>query len=185
MQKEVLDNAKDKMERAIDNLSSSLTTLRAGRANPSILDKVTIDYYGVPTPVNQMANIAAPEARLITIQPFDPSQIKQIEKAILTADLGFNPSNDGKIIRLQVPQLTEERRKELVKQAHKYGEEAKVAIRNIRRKAVTDLKALEKNSDITEDDLSLAEKDIQKITDDEIKKIDDVISKKESEILEI
>lgn len=185
MQNEVINDAKDKMEKAIDSLSSALGTLRAGRANPHVLDKVTIDYYGVPTPINQMANVAAPEARLITIQPFDPSQINIIEKAILTADLGFNPSNDGKIIRLQVPQLTEERRKELVKQARKYGEEAKVAVRNIRRKGISELKELEKASEITEDDLAGAEKDIQKLTDDEIKSIDSVIKRKETEILEV
>lgn len=185
MQDEIKLNAQDKMEKAIHSLNEGLNTLRAGRANPHILDKITIDYYGAPTPLNQMANIAVPEARMITIQPFDPSQIKMIEKAILTADLGFNPSNDGKIIRLVVPQLTEERRKELVKQAHKYTEEGKVAIRNIRRKAMSDLKDAQKESLITEDDLTLAEKDIQKLTDDQIKAIDDIMKKKEAEILEV
>lgn len=185
MQEEIKNRAQDKMDHAIENLSSGLSTLRAGRANPHILDKITIDYYGAPTPLNQMANIAVPEARMITVQPFDPSQIKMIEKAILTADLGFNPSNDGKIIRLIVPQLTEERRKELVKQARKYAEEGKVAIRNIRRKAMAELKEAEKASEITEDDLSQAEKDIQKLTDDQIKEIDNIIKKKEAEILEV
>ncbi len=185
MKDKFIDEATEKMEVAVENLSKSLQTLRAGRANPHVLDRVFIDYYGTPTPLQQVANITAPDARLITISPFDPSQIKQIEKAILTADLGFNPSSDGKIIRLAVPQLTEERRKELVKQAHKYGEEAKVVIRNIRRKAISDLKQEQKDSELTEDDLKDAQKEVQDLTDDNIKKIDDIIKNKETEIMEV
>ncbi len=185
MQDKIIDQAKERMEKSVDNLSQALLSLRAGRANTHVLDRITIDYYGVSTPLNQVANIAAPEARLITVSPFDPSQIQAIEKAIQVADIGINPSNDGKIIRLAVPQLTEERRKELVKQAHKYGEEAKVSIRNIRRKALQELKDEEKNSTITEDDLKDAEKDIQKLTDDQIKAIDNVIENKEKDILEV
>ena len=185
MQDVIIDQAKERMEKAVENLSKALMSLRAGRANTHILDRITIDYYGVSTPLNQVATIAAPEARLITVTPFDPSQIKAIEKAIQTGDIGINPSNDGKIIRLAVPQLTEERRKELVKQAHKYGEEAKVSIRNIRRKALAELKDEQKKSEITEDDLKDAEKDIQKLTDDQIKEIDTVIKNKEVDILEV
>lgn len=185
MKEVIITETEERMDHIVDNLSDALTRIRAGRANPHILDRIQIDYYGVPTPLSQMANIAAPEARLITIQPFDPSQIREIEKAILVADLGFNPSNDGKVIRLAVPQLTEERRKELVKQAKKYGEEAKVAIRNARRKALSDIKDQQKESLITEDDQKGLEKDIQDLTDKEIKNIDKVISQKEAEILEV
>lgn len=185
MQNDIKDKATGKMNKAIANLSDSLGTLRAGRANAHILDKVAIDYYGAKTPLNQMATVAVPEARMITVQPYDMTQLKAIEKAILEADLGFNPSNDGKVIRLVVPQLTEERRKELVKQAHKYAEEAKVAVRNIRRKALAELKEAQKEAMITEDDLSTAEKDVQKITDDKIKEVDAVMKKKEAEILEV
>lgn len=185
MQDIIIDQTQEKMEKAVASLAEALQTLRAGRANPHILDRISIDYYGVQTPLNQVANVAAPEARLITIQPYDSTLIGLIEKAILTADLGFNPSNDGKLIRLSVPQLTEERRKDLVKQAHKYGEEAKVAIRNIRRKGLSELKEEQKNSEITEDDLKEAEKDIQKLTDDQVKAVDEVIKNKEKEILEV
>ncbi len=180
-----LEVTEEKMDVAIQNFSKALMTLRAGRANPHVLDKISIDYYGSVTPLTQIANIAAPEARLITIQPFDPTQIKAIEKAILSADLGFNPSNDGKVIRLAVPQLTEETRKELVKKAKKFAEECKVSIRNVRRKEVADLKDFEKDSSITEDDLKQAEKDIQKLTDKKIKEIDSIMKQKEEEILEV
>lgn len=181
----IKDEANEKMIKAIDNLSDSLAGLRAGRANARILDKVTMDYYGSPTPINQMANISVPEPRMITIQPYDASTLKAIEKAILESNLGFNPSNDGKIIRLIVPQLTEERRKELVKLTKKYGEECKVALRNIRRKAVQQLKDAEKDSEISEDDLHQGEKEIQKLTDDEIKRIDEVLKEKEQEIMAV
>ena len=177
--------AKEKMSKAISSLEESLGGLRAGRANTHILDKVTIDYYGSVTAINQMANISAPEPRMITIQPYDATTIKPIEKAIIAADLGFNPSNDGKVIRLIVPQLTEERRKELVKLTKKYGEEGKVAMRNIRRKAVQELKDAEKAADISEDDYHQGEKEIQRLTDDEIKAIDTLLKEKEKEILAV
>lgn len=185
MLNEIKSTATEKMEKALNNLNEGLSGLRAGRASTHILDKVTIDYYGTPTAINQMANISVPEPRMITIQPYDSSTIAAIEKAILTADLGFNPSNDGKIIRLVVPQLTEERRKELVKLTKKYGEECKVAMRNIRRKAVTDLKEAEKEGLISEDELHQGEKEIQKLTDDEIKNIDKALKEKEADIMAV
>lgn len=181
----IQNEASEKMDKAIDNLADSLATLRAGRANARVLDKVTIDYYGAPTPINQMATIAVPEPRMITVQPYDASTLNTISKAIMAADLGFNPTNDGKIIRLLVPQLTEERRKELVKVTKKYGEECKVAMRNIRRKAVQQLKDAEKDSEISEDDLRQGEKDIQTLTDDKIKRIDEVLKDKEQEIMAV
>lgn len=181
----IKDRTIDKMQKALNNLSESLGGLRAGRANPHILDKVMVEYYGVPTAINQMATVSVPEPRTITIQPFDPTTIGPIEKAILSSDLGFNPSNDGKIIRLAVPQLTEERRKDLVKVTKKYGEECKVTMRNIRRKAVQDLKDAEKDGSISEDELHTGEKEIQKLTDDEIKNIDKVLKEKEEEILAV
>ena len=177
--------AEEKMEKATDNLNEALAGLRAGRANAHILDKSKIDYYGTLTPINQLASIAVPEPRMITVQPYDASALKQIEKAIMTSDLGFNPSNDGKVIRLVVPQLTEERRKELVKLTKKYGEECKVAVRNVRRKAVTKLKDAQKAAEISEDDLKDGEANVQKATDQFIKKVDDMLKEKEKEILEV
>ncbi|MEF9918691.1 MAG: ribosome recycling factor [Eubacterium sp.] len=185
MLNEIKNTAMDKMQKALNNLNESLAGLRAGRANPHILDKIMIDYYGTPTGINQMANINIPEARMITIQPYDTTTISAIEKAILVSDLGFNPSNDGKVIRLIVPQLTEERRKDLVKLTKKYGEECKVAMRNIRRKSVQDLKDSEKEGLISEDEMHQGEKEIQKLTDDEIKNIDKVLKEKEEEILAV
>ena len=185
MLEEIKSTATDKMKKALNSLGDSLATLRAGRANPHILDKVMVDYYGAPTAINQLATVAVPEPRMITVQPYDTTSISAIEKAILTADLGFNPSNDGKIIRLIVPQLTEERRKELVKLTKKYGEECKVAMRNIRRKAVQDLKDAEKEGLISEDEMHSGEKEIQKLTDDEIKNIEGVLKEKEEEILAV
>ena len=185
MLNEIKDRANDKMQKALNNLNESLGGLRAGRANPHILDKVTVDYYGAATAINQLASVAVPEARMITIQPYDSTSISAIEKAILTADLGFNPSNDGKIIRLIVPELTEERRKELVKLTKKYGEECKVAMRNIRRKAVQDLKDADKEGLISEDELHQGEKEIQKLTDDEVKNIEGVLKEKEAEIMAV
>ena len=185
MLNEIKSKSQDKMEKAIENLHESLSVLRAGRANAHVLDKIAIDYYGTQTAVNQMANISVPEPRMIVIQPYDASTISAIEKAILASDLGFNPSNDGKVIRLLVPQLTEERRKELVKVTKKYGEECKIAMRNIRRKAVQDLKDAEKAAEISEDELHTGEKEIQKLTDDEIKRIEDILKEKEEEILEV
>ena len=174
-----------KMGKTLNALESELTTIRAGRANPHILDKLTVDYYGAPTPIQQVANISVPEARMIQIQPWESSMIKAIEKAILCSDLGLNPSNDGKAIRLVFPELTEERRKELVKDVKKKGEGAKVAVRNIRRDAMDDLKAQKKSSELTEDDYKVAEKDMQKYTDDYIKEIDNVTAAKEKELSEI
>lgn len=152
MSQEVVKTSEEKMEKAISSFRSELGTIRAGRANPSILDKVTVDYYGMATPLNQLAGVSAPEPRLLVIQPYDPSIAKDIEKAIQIADLGLSPVNDGDKLRISIPQLTEERRRELSKQVKKYGEDAKVAVRNIRREANDELKTAEKNSDIPEDD---------------------------------
>lgn len=185
MSNEIKNKANEKMSKAIDNLQSNLNALRAGRANPAMLDRIVVDYYGSPTPVNQMASISAPEPRTLTIQPWDQSALKLIEKAIMNSDLGLNPSNDGKIIRLSIPQLTEERRKELCKLAQKEGENAKVAVRNVRRNAIHDLKASQKNGEITEDALKDFEDEIQKITDKHIKEIDEKIKTKEKEITTI
>ena len=185
MVNEMMQRAEEKMNKALENLSGSLNTLRAGRANAHILDKVTVDYYGAPTAINQLATVAAPEARLITVQPYDTTALPAIEQAILTADLGFNPSNDGKIIRLAVPQLTEERRKELVKLTKKYGEECKVAMRNIRRKSDQKLKTAQKDGDISEDEMHDGQKSVQKLTDKKIKEIDAVLKAKEEEILAV
>jgi ribosome recycling factor len=185
MLKEIEKNIQDKMEKTISVLKNELSTLKAGRANPTILDRITVDYYGSPTPLNQLANIAAPEPRVLTISPWDPKEITNIEKAIQKSDLGINPSNDGKIIRLVIPQLTEERRKELVKVVKKLGEEAKIAIRNIRRDANDQLKKLKKDGKITEDELKKSEEEIQKITDKYIKEADKAVEVKEKEIMEV
>lgn len=185
MVNEIKATANEKMDKALKNLNESLGSLRAGRANPRILDKVMVDYYGSPTSLNQLANISTPEARMIVVQPYDATAIPAIEKGILKSDLGFNPSNDGKIIRLLIPQLTEERRKELVKLVKKYGEECKVAMRNIRRHAIQELKDGQKEGLITEDDLKQGEKEIQKVTDEEIKNIETILKEKEAEILEV
>ncbi|MBQ3403834.1 MAG: ribosome recycling factor [Oscillospiraceae bacterium] len=174
-----------KMNKTLEVLSSQFSAVRAGRANPAVLDQIRVDYYGTPTPLNQIATVASPDARSLSIQPWDGSMLKTIEKAIQTSDLGINPQNDGKIIRLTFPQLTEERRKELAKQVRKYGEDGKVAIRNIRRDAMDSFKAKKKKSEITEDDLKDVEKDMQKLTDDFIKKIDELTAKKEKELAEI
>lgn len=185
MPKQVIANAKERMTKAIQAYTRELASIRAGRANASLLDRITVDYYGAPTPVNQLAGISVPEARLLVIQPYDKSILGDIEKAILKSDIGLTPSNDGSIIRLTIPQLTEERRKDLVKLVKKESEEAKVAIRNVRRDANDDLKKLEKNGEITEDDLRGYSDDIQKITDDQINKIDSITKEKEKEILEV
>ena len=174
-----------KMGKTLNALESELTTIRAGRANPHILDKLTVDYYGAPTPLQQVANISVPEARMIQIQPWESSMIKAIEKAILCSDLGLNPSNDGKMIRLVFPELTEERRKDLAKDVKKKGEGAKVAIRNIRRDAMDSIKKMEKAGDISEDDLKQAEEKIQKITDKMIEKVDKAIETKTKEIMTV
>lgn len=183
--KEVYEFAKTKMGKTIKALVSDYGAVRAGRANPQILDKVTVDYYGTPTPIGQLATVAVAEARVLTIQPWDKSVLKGIEKAILTSDIGINPQNDGNIIRLTFPPLTEDRRKELAKDIQKMAENSKVAVRSVRRDAIEKLKAMKKNSEITEDDLKNGEKEVQKITDGFIKDIEDMADAKEKEILSI
>ncbi len=180
-----MKNAEARMDKAIAALEHDLSTIRAGRANPAILDKVTVEYYGVPTPVQQVGTVAVPEARTITIQPWDMSILGEIEKAILKSDIGITPNNDGKQIRLNFPPLTEERRKELVKSISKRGEESKVAIRNVRRDSIEGFKKQKKDGEITEDDLKELETKIQKLTDKFVAKIDDIIGAKEKEILEV
>ena len=175
----------NKMKKTCEALTAQLATIRAGRANAAVLDQIQVDYYGVPTPIQQVASVGSPNPRSLLITPWDKSVLKAIEKAILTSDLGINPQNDGHSIRLVFPPLTEERRKDLVKLTKKYGEEAKVAIRNIRRDAVEKFKKQQKASEITEDDYKIAEKDIQKLTDDFIKELDKICEKKESELTEI
>ena len=178
-------NLKERMEKSIGAYIEKLAEIRAGRANPAILNKIKIDYYGTPTPINQVAGISVPEARLIVIQPWDMSVLKEIEKAILASDIGINPNNDGKVIRLAFPELNEERRKELVKEIKKIAEEAKVAIRAIRRDGIDEAKAKQKNSEITEDELKSAEAEIQKITDKNIEQVDKILSDKENEVMSI
>lgn len=175
----------NKMKKTVEVLHSQFTSVRAGRANASVLDHIRVEYYGTPTPINQIASVSAPDPRSLVIQPWDASSLKGIEKAIQTSDLGINPTNDGRVVRLAFPQLTEERRKELVKQVSKYSEEAKVAIRNIRRDAMEVFKAQKKKSEITEDDLKDIEKDLQKLTDEYIKEIDKLADNKEKELNEI
>ena len=175
----------EKMNKRVDGFHSELKTIRAGRANAAVLDKVAIDYYGVPTPVAQVGSISSPEPRTLVIQPWDQTILKEIEKAIQKSEIGIAPQNDGKVIRLNFPPLTEERRKELVKKVKKYAEEAKVQIRNVRRDAMEDYKAKKKNSEITEDDLKGIEKDIQALTDKFVKEIEDITAAKEKEILEV
>ena len=173
------------MDGSLGHLRRELAGLRTGRASLTLFDRVMVDYYGTPTPLKQMANLSMPDSRMISIQPWDVSIIKDIEKAILNSDLGLNPSNDGKHIRIPIPPLSEERRKELVKVSKKYGEETKVQVRGFRREGNDELKGLQKNSTITEDDLRRGESEIQKLTDREIKNVDDILKKKEEEILEI
>lgn len=174
-----------KMKKTTEVLSSQFDSVRAGRASSAVLDQIKVEYYGTPTPIQQIATVATPDPRTLTIQPWDGSSLKLIEKAILESDLGINPQNDGKCIRLVFPQLTEERRKDLIKQVRKYAEEAKVAIRNIRRDAIEGFKAQKKKSEITEDDYKDIEKDMQKLTDDYIKTIDDIAAGKEKELMAI
>ena len=175
----------NKMKKTCEALTAQLATIRAGRANAAVLDQIQVDYYGVPTPIQQVASVGSPDPRSLLITPWDKTVLKPIEKAILTSDLGINPQNDGHSIRLVFPPLTEERRKDLVKMTKKYGEEAKVAIRNIRRDAVDKFKKQQKASEITEDDYKIAEKDIQKLTDDYIKELDKICEKKEQALTEI
>ena len=175
----------NKMKKTCDALTTQFATIRAGRANAAVLDQITVDYYGSATPINQVASIASPDPRSLLIQPWDGSILKALEKAIIASDLGINPQNDGRMLRLVFPPLTEERRKDLVKQTKKYGEEAKVAIRNIRRDAIEKFKKQQKASEITEDDYKIAEKDIQKLSDDYAKEIDRICAAKEKELTEI
>ena len=182
---QILENAKDKMNKTAAALKKDFSTLRAGRANPQLLDRITVDYYGTPTPLNQLGNISAPEPRLLVISLWDPKQIPLVEKAIQKSDLGLNPSNDGKMIRLVVPELNEERRKELTKVVRKSAEEAKVAMRNTRRDAMEQIKKLKKDSQITEDDQRKAEDELQKTTDAQIKEIDKIAAEKEKEIMSV
>ena len=175
----------EKMQKSIDSVAADFAAVRAGRANAGVLDRIMVDYYGSPTPIQQIAAIASPDARTLLITPWDASILKGIEKAIQNSDLGINPQNDGRTIRLNFPQLTEERRKELVKQIRKYAESGKVAIRNIRRDAMDNFKKQEKKSEITEDELKMVEKDLQKLTDDSCKKLDELLAKKEKELLAV
>lgn len=185
MSNQTLTNAESKMQKAIGAFSRELSSVRAGRANPSLLDRVQVDYYGAPTPVNQLATVTAPEARLLVIQPYDKTAISDIEKAIQKSDIGLSPTNDGNVIRIAIPALTEERRSDLVKLVKKYGEEAKVAVRNIRRDANDELKKLEKDGEITEDELRRSNDDVQKLTDKFIAEVDQISLNKEKEIMEV
>ncbi|WP_019119151.1 ribosome recycling factor [Brevibacillus massiliensis] len=185
MPQSILKNAEERMSKAIATLKKELASLRAGRATPALLDKVVVDYYGTPTPISQLANVNAPEPRLLQIQPWDKSAMKDIEKAIMQSDLGLTPSNDGNVIRIAIPPLTEERRKELVKIASKDGEEAKVAIRNIRRDANEELKKLEKAGTISEDESRRHQETVQKTTDKYIADVDKLVKEKEKDIMEV
>lgn len=182
---QTFNECQEKMMKTVDVLYHEYTTLKAGRANPAVLDRVTVDYYGSPTPIAQVGSVSVPEPRCLVIQPWDVSILGDIERAILKADIGINPNNDGKVIRLIFPTLTEERRKELVKDVHKFAEGAKVAVRNIRRDVIDKYKDLKKKSEITEDDLKSAEKDIQDLTDKFIKEIEKVALDKEKEVMTV
>ena len=183
--KEILDQAKVKMDKSIVVLQNNMQAIRAGRANPKLLDRIMVDYYGTPTPLNQIGNVSVPEARMMVIKPWEKTMLKAIEKAIQTSDLGLNPNNDGEVIRLIFPELNAERRKDLTKQVKKGAEDAKVAVRSIRRDAIEQIKKLKKDSLITEDDQRKAEEDAQKLTDKAIKEIDAVAAAKEKEIMEV
>ena len=183
--KETLKHAEEKMQKSLDSLQSNFGSIRAGRANPKVLDKITADYWGTPTPIQNMASITVSEGRTLVIQPFDKNSLKAIEKAVQASDLGINPVNDGNVIRLTFPQPTEERRKELCKSVKKYGEEAKVAVRNVRRDTVDKFKAMKKSGELTEDDQKDAEKKAQKLTDKYCDEVDKAVSAKEKEIMSI
>ena len=185
MLQDVINTAKEKMKKSCEVYEREMMSLRAGRANPQLLDRIMVDYYGTPTPINQIGNISSPEPRLLVIAPWEAKMIPQVEKAIQKSDLGLNPSNDGKLIRLVFPELNEERRKDLTKVASKGAEETKVAIRSIRRDAIEQIKKLKKNSEITEDDQRDAEEDMQKLTDKAVKEVDEILAKKEKEIMEV
>ena len=180
-----LKDAKRRMEGAVKALASEYQTVRTGRASTGLLDRVTVDAYGTRTPLNQLATINAPEPRLLTVQPYDRSIMSSIEKAIMESDLGLTPNNDGQLIRLPVPQLTEERRKEMVRLVHKMAEEARVAVRNVRRDVINDMKRAEKDGEMSRDELARAQDEVQKLTDAEVKSIDDLMARKEAEILEV
>ena len=182
---ELLKNTEEKMNKTVGVLERDYKSIRAGRANVSVLDRITVDYYGSPTPIQQMAAVSVPEPRILMIQPWDASTLKDIEKAILTSDIGINPQNDGRVIRLSFPPLTEERRKEIVKNVRKTAEESKVAVRNTRRDAIEKLKALKKSNTVTEDDVADGEKKIQNLTDKYCKEIDELAALKEKEIMEV
>lgn len=185
LMKEKLDHSEKRMQKVIDRLVSEFTTIRAGRANPNVLDKIQVDYYGSPTPIPQLATVAVPEARMLTITPWETSMISKISKAILASDLGINPTDDGKSIRLVFPQLTEDRRKELCKTIKKYGDEAKVGVRNERRDVLEKFKTMKKNAEITEDDQKNAEKKVQTLTDRFTEEIDKIVAAKEKEIMSL
>ena len=180
-----MNELEERMKKTVGVFEENLSEIRAGRANPAILNKISVEYYGVTTPINQVAGISVPEARMIVIQPWDASILKEIEKAILASDIGLNPNNDGKVIRLNFPELTEERRKDLVKEIRKIAEEAKVAVRSIRRDGMEDVKAKQKNSEITEDEKASKEDEIQKLTDKYVAEIDKILANKEKEILNV
>lgn len=182
---ELLDDAKRRMDKSVEAALHEFNTVRTGRASAALLDRVAVDYYGEKTPVKQLATINVPEPRMLTIQPFDPSSVKAIERAILESDLGLTPSNDGKLIRLPIPQLTEERRKELVKVVRHLAEEGRVAIRNVRRDVMHDLKELARDGDVGDDDERRAEDKLQKLTDDHVHRVDELLKKKEEEIMEV
>lgn len=182
---DIINDTKSKMTKTIDSFSRELANINAGRANSNLLNGVTVDYYGAPTPVQQLASINVPEARLLVISPYDKSSVADVEKAIIAANLGVNPSSDGEVIRISVPALTEERRKELVKEVKKIAENAKVAIRNVRRDSNDFLKKQEKDGDITEDDLRSQTDDVQKLTDDSIKEVDRLLEEKENDIMSV
>jgi ribosome recycling factor len=182
---EFLQDATRRMDKSIETTRSEFNSVRTGRASTALLDRITIDYYGTPTPLKNMATIGAPEPRLLTVQPFDPTQIRAIEKAVQESDLGLTPSNDGKLIRLPIPQLTEERRKELVKVVRRYGEDGKVAIRNVRRDVMRHLEELVRNGEVGDDEERRAENQVQKLTDEHTKTIDDLMKHKEAEIMEV
>ncbi|RKD24261.1 ribosome recycling factor [Ammoniphilus oxalaticus] len=185
MPQNIIKDAEDRMSKSIDTLRRDLASLRAGRATPALLDKVQVDYYGTPTPVTQMANVSVPEPRMITIQPWDKTQLSEIERAIQKSDLGLTPSNDGNIIRLSIPALTEERRTDLVRLVKKEGEEAKVAVRNVRRDVNDSFKKLERDGELSEDDLKRTQEQVQKTTDSFISQVDQIVQDKEKEIMEV
>lgn len=185
MIKEIIQKSEEKMDKTISILKKELATMKAGKANPTMLDRISVEYYGSETPINQLAGVSSPEPRVLLIQPWDKASLKSIEKAILQSDLGINPSNDGNVIRLIVPELTEETRKQIVKKVKKFGEDGKVAIRSIRRDANDKIKNLKKENEITEDEAQSAEESMQKLTDKFIKKIDEIIIEKEKEVMSV